>query len=202
MTTRTSRSLVLIAAISVVASLVCSVPCSAEVNQATGGIAGLNNATLLGGDGTGQAAITLSGTTLGLVKQTRDAGGTVLPNGSDVAAAQTIYFVLYVDNTTSFPAADLRITDLIDETQFTYVASSLEQTSVPTGSNDAAIWAGTWTALTDGVGGPDDDASATDTGGPAGLDRVTVGAVTGQANNSVSVPGSTLRAYRLQVTVN
>lgn len=174
----------------------------AEVNQVTGGIAGLNNATLLGGDGTGQARITLSATDLALVKQSRDLAGTVLPSGSDVLPGQTIYFVLYVDNTTLFPADDLRIDDLIDESQFTYVADSLEETAVATGSDDATIWAATWTSLTDIVGGPDDTGSATDTGGPATADRITVGGVTGQVNQGISVPASTLRAYRFRATVN
>ena len=174
----------------------------AEINQATGGIAGLNNGTLLGGDGTGQARVTLSATDMALVKQSRDLAGTVLPNGADVLPGQTIYFVLYVDNTTLFPAGDLRIVDLIDESQFTYVADSLEETAVATGSDDATIWAGTWTTLTDIVGGPDDAGSSTDTGGAATADRITFGAVVGQVNQSVSVPASTLRAYRFRVTVN
>ena len=68
------------------------------------------------------------------------------------------------------------------------------------GSNDAAIWAGTWTTLTDATS--DDDASATDTGGPATEDRVTVGAVTAQPNQSVTINGPTLEAWRFRVTVN
>ena len=93
-------------------------------------------------------------------------------------------------------------TDLLNETQFTYVSNSLETTTVPTGSNDAAIWAGAWAPLTEGLGGPDDIASITDSGGPAGLDRVTIGAVSGQANQILNIPGSALRAIRFRVTVN
>jgi len=113
---------------------------------------------------------------------------------------QEIYFVLYVDNTTAFPALDLRLDDAIDETQFTYVDESLETTSVPTGSNDAAIWAGTWAGLTDGAA--DDEASAGDSGGPAGRDRITVGAVPSQSNAQVDLSGQTLMAVRFRVTVN
>ncbi len=178
-------------------------PPSAEAatNSVTGGIRGINNGTLSGGDGTGTAQITLNAVDLALVKQARDLSGNVLPNGANVAAGQQIYFVLYVDNTTGFTASDIRITDLLNESEFTYIASSLETTVVPTGSSDAAIWAGAWSALTDAVGGPDDLASATDTGGAADADRVTVGGVSGQANLQLDIAGNTLRAIRFRVTV-
>jgi uncharacterized repeat protein (TIGR01451 family) len=172
----------------------------AEINSVTGGIAAIDNGTLVNGDGTGDARIEISGGTLALVKQVRDLAGTVIPDGGDVTDGQEIYFVLYVDNTSPFPADDVRITDLIDESQFIYVAASLEQTTVASGSDDAAIWAGVWASLTDGAG--DDDASATDTGGPASSDRVTIGAVPVQANQTVDIAGSTLRAFRFRVTVN
>ena len=173
---------------------------AAQVNSATGGIAGIDNGTMTGGDGTGDAQVTLSSQGLALTKQARDLAGTVIPNGSDVAGGQEIYFVLYVDNPTSFPAEDIRVTDLLDETQFAYVAGSLEQTAVGSGSSDAAIWAGVWSTLSDGLG--DDDASALDTGGPASADRVTIGAVAVQPNQTVDVPGTTLKAFRFRVTVN
>ena len=169
-------------------------PVFGETNQASGDI---------GGDGSlliDSNVVTLNSVTLDLVKQARDLTGTVLPNGSDVVSGQEIYFVLHVDNTTSFPAVDVQLTDLIDEAQFAYVAGSLEQTTVASGSNDAAIWAGTWTAMTDV--GADDDASATDTGGPASADRITVGAVAAQPNQSVTISGPSLKAFRFRVTVN
>jgi uncharacterized repeat protein (TIGR01451 family) len=175
-------------------------PVQAEVNSVTGGIAGIDNGTLVGGDGTGEAQITLGGVTLSLVKQARDLTGTVLPNGSSVDQGQELYFVLYVDNSANFPATDIRITDLLDEAQFTYVDGSLERTDVPTGSNDAAIWAGIWTGLTDGAS--DDEASAGDSGGPAGRDRITIGAVPSQSNAQVDLSGQTLIAVRFRVTVN
>jgi len=52
------------------------------------------------------------------------------------------------------------------------------------------------------VGGPDDSASITDSGGPAGADRLTVGAVAVQANQLLNISGNTLRAVRFRVTVN
>lgn len=137
-----------------------------------------------------------------LVKQARDLTGTVLPDGSNVSSGQTIYFVIYIDNTTSVSASDFRITDLINEAEFTYIPNSLEMTTVATGSGNAAIWSGVWIPLSDNLGGPDDVASITNSGGPAGPDKATIGAVTGQANQILSIPGASLWAIRFRVTVN
>ena len=173
----------------------------AAVNAARGGVGGLDNGTLVNGDGTGGARVELFSTPLALVKQARDLTGAVLPDGSDVSAGQELYFVLYVSNTTDFPAADLRLVDLLDETQFLYIPGSLEQTVVPDTSNDAAIWAGAWNPLTDAVGAPDDAGSTQDTGGPPDADRVTFGAATAQPNTTLDVPAHTIRAVRFRVTV-
>jgi len=146
-------------------------------------------------------SLTVNSVQLALVKQARDLSGAVLPGGSNVTAGEQLYFVLYVDNVTSVMASDIRIIDLLNEAQFTYVAGSLETTVVPTGSNDAAIWAGAWTPVTDAVAAPDDTGSITDSAAPAGLDRVTIGAVAGQANQVLNVSAGTLRAVRFRVTV-
>lgn len=177
-------------------------PARAVDNAAQGGIGGLNNGTLQNGDGTGQARVSLFAVDLALVKQARDLAGTVLPDNAAVSPGQELYFVLHVDNVTAFPASDVRITDLLDEAAFTYVPGTLETTTVPTGANDAALWAGTWTALTDAPGAPDDIGSAVDSGGPPGADRITVGAVPPQPNVTLTVPPSSLTAVRFRVRVN
>ena len=167
--------------------------------------AATNRAVDPGGGGVtlnASGSLTVNSVSLALVKQARDPSGTVLPGGSSVTSGQTIYFLLSVDNITGVTAADIRIGDLLNESEFTYVLNSLETTVVPTGSNDAAIWAGTWTPLTDGIGGPDDIASVADTGGPPGPDRITVGAVSGQANQTLNLPAGSLRAIRFRVRVN
>jgi uncharacterized repeat protein (TIGR01451 family) len=179
-----------------------SPPARAVDNAARGGIGSIDNGTLQYGDGTGQARVSLLVADLALVKQARGLTGTVLADGSPVAAGDEIWFVLYVDNTTSAPAADVRITDALDESAFTYVPGTLARTVVPTASSDAAIWAGAWVPLTDAVGGPDDQGSATDTGGPAGADRIVVGAEPPAPNVTLSVPGSSLAAIRFRVRVN
>jgi len=189
-----STATVLVCATSILA-LGWSIPSFAATNQAVdpgGGGVTLNASGLL----------TVNGVPLALVKQARDLSGSVLPGGSNVMAGQTIYFALYVDNVTGVTASDIRISDLLNESEFTYVPGTLETTVVPTGSNDAAIWAGTWTALTDALGGPDDIASVADSGGPPGPDRITVGGVSGQANQTLNLPAGSLRAIRLRVRVN
>jgi uncharacterized repeat protein (TIGR01451 family) len=139
---------------------------------------------------------------LALVKQARDFAGAVLATGATVTPGQTIYFVLHIDNTTALPANDIQITDPLDETAFTYIANSIETTVVPTGSNDNAIWGGAWSSLSDIVGAPDDIASITDSvSSPAGPDRLTIGAVAVQTNQTLNIPGGTLRAVRFRVTV-
>lgn len=174
----------------------------AATNSATGGINGINNGTLIGGDGTGTAQIEINSVQLALVKEARDLAGAVLPAGANVAPSQEIYFVLYADNITDFLAYRFTIEDSLDETQFTYVANSLEATTVVSGSNAAARWAGVWAPLTDALGGPDDEASVLDSGGPAGLDHVAIGDVTGQANLPLQIPAQTQWAIRFRVTVN
>ena len=174
----------------------------AATNSATGGINGINNGTMIGGDGTGTAQIEINSVQLALVKEARDLAGNVLAPGANVARNQDIYFVLYVDNITDFLAYRFTIEDAIDETQFTYVPDSLETTTVVSGANAAARWAGIWTALTDTLGGPDDEASVLDTGGPAGLDHLAVGDVIGQVNLPLQIPAQTQWAIRFRVTVN
>jgi hypothetical protein len=172
------------------------------VNSVTGGIGGINNGTLRGGDGTGTARITLNVSGHALVKQARDVSGNVLPDGSNVVSNQEIWFVLFVDNPNAIASADLRITDQLNELEFTYIPGTLEMTVVPTGSDDAAIWSGSWNSVSDTLGGPDDEASILDSGGPPDMDRLTVGSVPGQSNQVVDVPASSIRAVRFRVRVN
>ncbi len=184
-----------------VSALFASASIYAATNSATGGFGGINNGTLVGGDGTGRARIEINSVQLALVKEARDLAGTVLAANADVNPGQEIYFVLYVDNITDFTAYRLSIQDAIDETQFTVVADSLESTSVASGADAATRWAGAWTPLTDALGGPDDEASILDTGGPAGPDLLTVGDVPGQANLLLQIPARTQWAIRFRVRV-
>lgn len=174
----------------------------AAINSATGGIGGINNGTLIGGDGTGTAQFEINSVQLLLVKEARDLAGNVLAAGANVAPNQEIYFVLYIDNITDFSASRLTIEDALDEAQFTYLPNSLEATTVVSGSDAVARWAGLWTPLTDTLGAPDDDASVLDSGGPAGLDQLAVGEVALQVNQPLAIPAQTQWAIRFRVTVN
>lgn len=186
--------------------LCCALPAHAATNFATGGIGGHNDGSLANGDGTGDARIELNSVRLALVKQARDTDGQVLAPGADVVPGQQIYFVLLVDNTTDFPADSLRLSDALNEAEFSYIADSLETTAVPSGADAASLWSAAWTPLTDAVNGAsgtaDDEASVTDTAAPAGGDRVTVGETSGQINQPLVIPARTLRAVRFRVTVN
>ena len=185
-----------------ISTLFASASIYAATNFVTGGSGGINNGTFIGGDGTGTARIEINSVQLALVKEARDLTGTVLAPNADVNSGQEIYFVLYVDNITDVAAYRLTIQDAIDETQFTYVADSLETTSVVSGADAATRWAGVWTQLQDALGGPDDEASMLDTGGPADPDLLTVGDVPGQANLFLQIPAQTQWAIRFRVRVN
>lgn len=167
-------------------------------------IAATNEATDPGGGGITlkpSGPVTVNSIKLALVKQARNLNGIVLPDGSNVSLGQEIYFILYVDNPTSVSADNIQFTDLINESQFIYVPNTLESSVVPSGSTDASIWTGSWTSISDDLGAPDDTGSVTDTGGAADRDRVTVGAVSGQANQVLNINSGTLRAYRFRVKV-
>ncbi|MGB8326779.1 MAG: hypothetical protein WCE48_04285 [Steroidobacteraceae bacterium] len=174
----------------------------AAVNAATAVIGDGTGQQIDGGDGTGTARIVVNSTALGLVKQARDLTGQVLPDNTTVTPGQEIYFVLYVDNPTDFVAANLSLSDQIDETQFSYVANSIEFTTVAAGASDAIIWAASWAPLTDVQGAPDDQASIIDTGGPPSPDRLTAGDVPAQANVPINLPAHTRWAIRFRVKVN
>jgi len=181
---------------------VSALPLQAATNAVLGGFGGINNGTLSGGDGTGTARITINSASLALVKQARDLTGTVLADGTDVTAGQEIYFLLFVDNPTAGAALDVRLVDVIDDVGFTYLDNSLETALLPSGASDAAIWSGTWTALTDAVGAPDDIASCQDTNATPGRDLLTVGADPAQSNQQLDIPAGSLRAIRFRVRVN
>ena len=196
----TRRMLIALSA-AFVSGLLTSASVYAATNSATGGVNGINNGTMIGGDGTGTARIEINAVQLALIKEARDLAGTVLAANADVNPGQEIYFVLYVDNITDVTAYRMTIQDAIDETQFTYVADSLETTSVASGADAATRWAGLWTPLTDALGGPDDEASILDSGGPPGPDLLTVGDVPGQANLFLQIPAQTQWAIRFRVRV-
>jgi hypothetical protein len=146
--------------------------------------------------------------TLAIIKQIWNLNGSA-PLGSPVTApaGSTLVFLIYVKNTTAGQVTDVRINDLLDQTGFDYASGSLVRTLVATPPADTATDKqifdatdpGTGSALSDAVDG--DVGSALDTGAPVGVDRITVGAVPGQANGSLTINAHTAFALRFNVRI-
>src|SRR5438034_1436300 len=170
--------------------------------------AAVNQVTDPGGGGvslTNSGNVTVTSATLQLMKQVWDLAGSnclaSIPadatcNSSatsiTVPAGTALKFLIYVKNTSDISLSDVRFQDLLDDsaTGFTYTASSIKRTpndgTAPADTaTNATILAAATTAQTDAVGAPDDFASITDSNANAKLDKLTMGAVTGQANQSV-----------------
>ena len=171
------------------------------VDTNTGYIAGSNGTILKTTDGGGA-------TSLPIVKQAWEPAGTApLTSGVVAAKGTTITFLIYVKNPTPCLLADVRINDALDESAFEYVPGSLIRTSAISPPADSATnlvifnatASGTGTLLTETIDG--DAGSAQDTGGAAGVDRITLGAVTGQANGSLGVPWQSTFAVRFNVKI-
>jgi hypothetical protein len=144
---------------------------------------------------------------LSIIKQAWDLNGLAPLTSLTAPVGSTIAFLIYVKNTTGGPVSDLRINDALDETAFQYQAGSLVRTSAAAPPADSAsnlaIFAatapGTGTPLSDAVDG--DVASALNTGGLPDIDRITIGAVAGQANASLSLAGHTSFGLRFKVKI-
>jgi len=187
--------------------------------------AAVNQVTDPGGGGvslTNSGNVTVTSATLQLVKQVWDSAGSSclasIPadatcNSSatsiTVPTGTTLKFLVYVKNTSDVSLSDVRIQDLLDDsvTGFTYTASSIKRTpndgTAPADTaTNATIQAAATTAQTDAVGAPDDFASITDSNANGKLDKLTVSAVTGQANQSLGFLAHKTFAILYTVTKN
>jgi len=144
---------------------------------------------------------------LSIVKQAWDLNGSAPLTSLTAPVGSTIAFLIYVRNNTSAAISDLRINDTLDENAFQYLANSLVRTSAALPPSDTATdlvifnatATGIGTALTDGIDG--DVASALNTGGLADIDRITIGAVSGQANASLTLAGRSTFGIRFKVKI-
>ena len=168
-------------------------------NQGTGDIAGV------AADLTDSAVFNLTGTQLAIVKIAFTDAGVQLTSGDTLPKGATVKFVLYVDNSTDAPANDVRIEDLLSDTDFTYTTGSLSWNNnvTATAATAATIYSDTDTggsgvALTDTVSGAD-VGSADVAGSP---DSITFGAHATQTNGTVNIPANTIVAFMLKATVN
>lgn len=131
-----------------------------------------------------------------------------------VPAGTAVEFLIYVRNETDVQLSDIRFIDDIDDTAvtgFTYAGGDLI-TTTPIGSleTDAAAASAIYTyaktgatAQTDAVNtGAEQYVSVTDGGQAANLDYVTVGAVAGQANETLNIPARKTFAVLIPVTKN
>ena len=187
--------------------------------------AAVNQATDPGGGGvslTNSGNVTVNSSTLQLMKQVWDSAGSnclaSIPadatcNSSatsiTVPTGTTLKFLVYVKNASDVSLSDVRIQDLLDDsvTGFTYTASSIRRTpndgTAPADTaTNATIQAAATTAQTDAVGAPDDFASITDSNANGKLDKLTVSAVTGQANQSLGFLAHKTFAILYTVTKN
>jgi hypothetical protein len=177
-----------------------------DMNGATAGNFD-NNAPDMGAYETSNCAPGLT-----IVKQVWEEGGTTpLGNPTTAPVGSTLVFLIYVKNTTAGSVTDLRINDDLDEAGFEYVAGTLRRTSdtVPPTDADTNLVIfnksgdGTSISLTDAVDAAPatEVSSAQDTAGPVGVDKITVGAVAGQANAGLSMGAHETFALRFKVKV-
>jgi hypothetical protein len=163
---------------------------------------GLNNTSEFGPN------VPVSPLSLAIVKQAWELNGSApLSSPVNAPAGAPLVFLIYVKNTSAIQVTDIRINDLLDQTGFDYVAGSMVRTSAGSPPADTATdkqifdatAPGTGTALSDGMDA--DVGSALDTGAPAGVDRITIGAVTGQANGVLNINAHTTFALRFEVKI-
>jgi len=168
--------------------------------------AATNTATDPGGGGVSllsSGAVTVNSSALQLVKQVWNGAGTLCLasqpadpacNASattvTVPAGTGLQFLIYAKNTSDVALTDVRFQDALDisATGFTYAAGTIKRTAndgtAPADTDTAALIhtaAAAGTLQTDALGAPDDFASYV-----AG--NLTVGAVTGQANQILGFP--------------
>lgn len=182
-------------------------------NTGTGNIAG-QSGTLSSG------SVSLDVQSLGITKRVYDLAGTELAGANNkVAKGQTVWIVLYVDNTSNATVQDVRVKDNLSDANgdgttgdlsgFSYVTNSLEflsgavaSAATPGTSSTSPGWfhtGGNWTAKTDVLSNAD-EIGVTGTGSSA---VITMGG-TGVAgdNRVVDLQPLKITAIRFKVTIN
>lgn len=156
---------------------------------------------------TDSSPLTITSTQLTVLKRAfvDDNSGTEITSGSSVVKGTIVKYMIYIDNTTSAQATDVRFVDLMDEVALTYQANSLRWNNNVTASAApvATIFtdtnAGTSVALTDAISGAD-VGSADTTQTPN--DRITIGAVTAQANAVLNIPAGRIVSFMYRAKIN
>lgn len=183
--------------------------------------AATNTATDPGGGGvslTASGNVTVDSTALQLVKQVWDSTGAncLASRPADancnssaititVPTGTLLKFLIFVKNTSDVALTNVRLQDALDVsgTGFTYTVGSImrspvDATAAVDTANLATIIGSATTAQTDALGGADDYAAYN-----SGIaNTLTVGAVTGQANQSLGFPAHKTFAVTFTATKN
>ena len=179
MTNKWKTCLSMVAMLAVCAAFLLSGPAQAADNIGTGDIGG-DNASLNSSN-----TFSLFTTTLSLNKVAFLANGSAIANSSVLPRGTEVRFVVYVDNTTTFPLNDVSIQDVLDPV-FAYQAGSMQTTVMAAGSLPAVIYSNVNAAATvsDAVDGniASYASSTIDVGNQ------------NAANSTLDVPGSSLWA--------
>ncbi len=157
---------------------------------------------------TDSAVFTITSTTLAVIKKAflDDATGTELTSGSQVASGTIVKFMIHIDNSTGVEVKDVRIEDLLNDTDFTYQANSLFWNNMVTnsGATVATIFgntdgdgANTGVQLSQAVDG---DVGSVDAA--VSPDRVTMGAHSAQTNGTLNIPAGKIAAFIFRARVN
>jgi len=154
---------------------------------------------------TDSGVLTITSTKLAVIKKAfvDDNSGTEITSGSSVVKGTIVKFVLYIDNSTSSQASDVRLVDQLDKTGFTYQAGSLKwnTSTTATAATVATIFTDTnnGVALTDAISNA--DAGSVDLA-PATYAQVTFGAVSTQANATLNIPAGKIASFMFRARVN
>jgi len=156
---------------------------------------------------TDSTPLTISSTQLTVVKRAfvDDNSGSEIASGSTVVKGTIVKYMIYIDNSTSAQATEVRFIDLMDEVALTYQANSLRWNNNVT--NTAATFATIFTdtnagasvALTDVISGAD-VGSADTTQSPS--DRITFGAVIAQPNAQLNIPAGKIVSFMYRAKIN
>jgi hypothetical protein len=176
------------------------------------GVAGSDSVTATATDavnGTSEfSANAVTAIALTLVKQAwLEGGSTPLASPLTAPAGSSVVFLIYVRNTATSTVSDVRISDLLDEAAFAYVPGSMVRTSAASPPTDTATELQIFNATAPGTGTPlsdtldGDAASALDTNANTAVDRITAGAVAGQANSSLSIGSHATFGVRFKVVL-
>lgn len=177
-------------------------PALAAENTATGSIGGITDSLQP------SATIHLDVEELELIKVVRSSTGQPLPREAAAGQGSVLWFVIYVNNQLESPLEDLQIEDevasgtgnfTVEELGSGVHAQAIDLSNVEPGDEEDALtaaWDGAWQDVTD---------SGSDHGGETASGEYDSGSQTfrfGTSGSQSTVPGKTLRAYRIKVIVN